>query len=153
MTAALSLPLQRALYAHLTSDPAVLAALGGPHLYDAPPHADAPGARRGRAFVLIGEERVDPWFDQSADGAEHRLQFRVVSFSPGFSEAKRIAGALSDALLGPPPALERGRIVRVQFLGSEARRGGAGGADGAAELVSRRVDLRFRAILEDDPAP
>lgn len=149
MTAALSLPLQKALFAWLSADAALLAALGGPRLYDAPPHADGDAAPGPGPYLLLGDESVTPWFDQTQDGADHLLRFRVVSFAAGFSEAKTIAGALSDALAGPPPTLERGRIVRIQFLGAEARRGGAGG--GGADRVARRIDLRFRAILEDDP--
>ncbi|MEO1330337.1 MAG: DUF3168 domain-containing protein [Pseudomonadota bacterium] len=149
MTAALSLPLQRALFAHLSADAGLVAALGGPRIYDAPPHADGPAADPG-PYLLLGDETIAPWFDQSGAGADHALRFRVISFAAGFAEAKAIAAALSDALDAPPPALSRGRIVRIQFLGAEARRGGASG--GGAGLVARRIDLRFRVIVEDDAA-
>lgn len=150
MTAALSLPLQRALFAVLSADAGLLAALGGPRIYDAPPHADGPDRPGPGPFLLLGDETIRPWFDQTGDGAVHDLRFRIVSFAPGYAEAKAIAAALSDALAGAPPSLSRGRIARIQFLGAEARRGGGGG--GGSDRVARRLDLRFRVVIEDDLA-
>ncbi|WP_412842372.1 DUF3168 domain-containing protein [Cereibacter sphaeroides] len=52
-----------------------------------------------------------------------------------------MALALSDALVTAPPALERGRLVRLDFLKAVARRLGSGDA--------RRIDLTFRVRIEE----
>lgn len=141
MTAALSWPLQQGLFARLVSDEALTSLLGGPKVFDAPPHLDGPEAVRP-PYVLLGDETITPWFDKTQGGASHDLVFTAVSSGDGYAEAKAIAGAVSDVLEGAPPALSRGRIVRLQFLGATARRDVGG--------VRRRVDCRYRVIVEDD---
>lgn len=141
MTAALSWPLQQGLHALLSTDAALVAELGGAHVYDEPPHADDPASPAG-PFLVIGDESVAPWFDKTADGARHDVVLTIESRAPGQGQAKRIAGAVSDALASGALALNRGRVVRVQFLAAAARREGE----------RRRVELRYRFVLEDAPA-
>ena len=52
------------------------------------------------------------------------------------------AGAVSDALMAGLPALERGRVITLNFLKARARREEAG--------QIRRIDLTFRARVHDD---
>lgn len=141
MSAALSWPLQQALFARLSDDADLTGLIGDGKVFDAPPHRDGPDATAA-PYVLLGDETLTPWFDKTSNGAAHDLVISVVSGADGFQEAKRAAGAVSDALAAPAPTLSRGRIVRVHFLGAAARREVGG--------VRRRVDLRYRIIVEDD---
>ena len=145
MTAALSWPLQQALFARLTSNAALTNLLGGPKIYDAPPHQDGPGAARP-PYILLGDETIAPWSDKTAQGAVHDFALIIISRAAGFSQSKRLAAAVSDALLTPPALpLARGRLIRLDFLSATASRR----PDGTARAPSRRIELRWRAVLED----
>lgn len=137
MSYAMAAPLQAAIYQRLTGDPA-LAALVGTAIYDVVPDGPVPDL-----YVTLGEEDVRDRSDQTGAGALHDFTVRVVTAEAGFQRAKAAAGAISDALVeAPPPAMGRGRIVGLWFLRARARR-----IDGGDQ---RRIELRFRAHLEDD---
>lgn len=139
MTYALAWPLQRALFQRL-SDDAALSALVGPRIYDAPPPFEGGAAPEG-LYVTLGDEEVADWGAADTPGATHTVTLSVHAPRRGFAEAKEAAGAICDALLGPAPALSRGRIVAQRFLGARTAR-----AEGGA---LRRIDLRFRITVED----
>ena len=140
MTAAMSWPLQAAIHAALSNDAALTAMLGGPKIFDGPPHGD--GAEAPRApWVTLGPEEIAAWDDKSGVGGAHLLTLEVWSKQSGFGEAKRIAGAICDRLAAPPPSLARGRIVFLRFVGAEALR------EENARL--RRMTLRFQVVVED----
>ncbi|MDP4031640.1 MAG: DUF3168 domain-containing protein [Pseudorhodobacter sp.] len=130
MSYAVAAALQAAVYQRL------VAALPAVPVHDALPH----GAGNG-TFVLIGPEEVLDASDKTGGGAEHRFVISVISDSAGFLAAKEIAAAVSDALVDANLVLTRGRVVNLQFLKAVARRLDAGAA--------RRIDLRFRARVED----
>jgi len=65
----------------------------------------------------------------------------VISDATGFLAAKEIAVAISDALVGAALVLTRGHLVSLQFLKAVAKR--------LSEGEARRIDLRFRARVED----
>jgi hypothetical protein len=140
MTYAFSWALQRAVFAALSSDPALAEAAGG-RVYDEPPHGADLGSDAA-PYVLIGEERVEPWSTATDRGAAHAIRVTVVAGPGGFGAAKRAAGAVCDRLLGALP-FEGGRVVNASFLGGRALRAGDG---------RRRIELRFRIVVEDDPA-
>jgi hypothetical protein len=140
MTYAFSWALQRAVFTALAADPSLRAIAAG-RVYDEPPHGADLGAETA-PYVLIGEERVEPWSTATDRGAAHAIRVTVVAEPGGFGAAKRAAGAVCDRLLGALP-LERGRVVNASFLGGRALREGDG---------RRRIDLRFRIVVEDDPA-
>jgi len=93
MTYALSTGLQAAVFLALTAD-AGLNALVGTAIFDAPPGGVLPAA-----YVLLGEEDVRDRSDVSAGGAVHDFTISVYSGADGFTSAKAIAGAVSDALV------------------------------------------------------
>lgn len=124
--------LQAAVFQKLVALPA----LAGVPVHDAVPH----GGGRG-TWVLIGPEDVRDASDASGEGAEHRFTISVISDATGFLAAKRVAVAVSDALVGANLTLGRGRLVSLGFLRAAARRLASGGA--------RRIDLIFRARVED----
>lgn len=128
--------LQAALYAHLNADTALQALLGGA-LYDAIPPATAPAT-----YALIGPEEVIDRSDSTGRGAEHRLVISVISDASGFMTAKTIAARICDVLDHADLTLTRGRLVGLWFDRAEARK--------RESDQTRRIDLRFRARVEDD---
>ncbi len=136
MSVSASLALQEAVWAALTGS-TELAALVGGRVFDTPPHADAPDAGAG-PFVVLGEERVEPWGAQGLSGAVHELEVAVQGSEAGFAGAKRIAAAVAAAMETLPP-LGVGRVATADFAGARARRTRDGG---------RRIELRFRYRVE-----
>lgn len=127
--------LQSAVYQRLLGD-AALGAIVGNAIYDAVPAGTVPAT-----YVTLGEEDVVDRSDKDVGGALHTFIISIVCDGSGFATAKAAAGAVSDALLTPMPALSRGRLVGLWFLKAQARRVGTG--------TQRRIDLRFRARTED----
>ncbi|WP_010138000.1 DUF3168 domain-containing protein [Oceanicola sp. S124] len=135
MSYAISAALQTAIYAQLSTN-AVLVALVGSDIFDAPPLGTPPAT-----YVSLGPEQVRDWSTSCGGGAEHDLTISVVTTEAGFQTAKEVAAAVSDALELPLPALSRGHLVSLNFLKARARR------DEAGQL--RRIDLSFRARVQD----
>ncbi len=94
-------------------------------------------------YVQLGAEDVRARSDGSGRGAEHRISVSVVTTQPGFSAAKAQAVAVSDALDGASMSLSRGRLIGLWFERAVAKRD-------TSEGHTRRVDLRFRARVEDN---
>lgn len=137
MSYAMSAALQEAVYQCLVDDPAV-AWLVGDAVYDALPPGELPDL-----FVVLGPEVVRDRSDKDGGGAEHRFTVSVMTDEAGFCKAKELAGAVSEALTETDMSLSRGRLVGLWFFRAQARRGGKAGQ-------LRRIDLRFRARVEDD---
>lgn len=129
MSCALSWPLQRALYAALSSDPEVAALTGG-RVFDEAPAGPASGV-----YALIGEEAVSPF----EDGAVHEAQVAAGGGTGGFAEVKRLAAAIGRVVEARPP-VAGARVVDARFLAARARR----------LKDERRVELRFRIVLEKE---
>lgn len=127
--------LQAAIYDTLSNDAAVTA-LVGTAVYDELPPGPVDGA-----YVSLGAEEARDLSTSDCALAAHSLAISVVSSSEGFVEPKAIAAAVSDALVDATPALSRGRIVSLRFVKARARRVRAGQV--------RRIDMTFRAIVED----
>ncbi|WP_210527516.1 DUF3168 domain-containing protein [Rubellimicrobium arenae] len=136
MTYALAQGIQAAIFRRLTSD-AALRALVGDDVYDQVPPGFLP-----TLYVALGPEVARDRSDQTGRGTEHDVAVSVVCDGAGFSAAKAAAAAVSDAMLGPDLALDRGRVVWLRFLRAQALRKGAG--------ETRQIDLIFRLRVEDD---
>lgn len=136
MSFAVSFALQGAVYDLLAADGALAALVGGA-VYDAVPDGPVP-----ETYVVIGEEDVRDRSCKTGAGAEHRLQVSVITDRDGFRAAKSVAATVCDALIDAVPVLERGRVVHLSFIRARSRRVRAGQV--------RRIDLIFRAIVEDD---
>lgn len=135
MSYALSGALQSAIYQHLSTDSA-LNALVGAAIYDAMPPGTVPSI-----YVALGPETAKDWSSQTSAGASHEFTLSVVTQGAGFSDAKRVAAAICDALSGADISLSRGRLVALNFMRAKAVR--IGTAD------ERRIDLTFHALVED----
>jgi hypothetical protein len=126
--------LRAAVQQALKADHGLLAALGGPRVYDEPPrNAEFP-------YVTLGEARVS---DASADDAptlEHQLTLHAWSRQGGHREAHVITGALLQALDDAPLAPAGHRLVNLRFAIADIRRE----ADGR----TYHALVRFRAVTE-----
>lgn len=135
MTYALGESLQMAVYSRLAGDPSLDEAVGGA-IFDAVP-SSAPDL-----FVALGPEQARGRSDQSGQGAVHDIRISVVTIRDGYMAAKKVAGLVSDALVGMDLPMTRGRMVSMRFLKANARRDKGEG--------TRRIDLWFRARLDEE---
>ncbi|MBO9472021.1 DUF3168 domain-containing protein [Shimia sp. R10_1] len=136
MSYAAGAALQEAVYQALVADTGLNAQVDGA-IYDAMPAGQVPAL-----FVSLGAETVRDRSDSDGGGAEHRFVVSVICEATGFARAKSAAVAASDVLVGNGLPLARGRVVFLVFDRATARR------DTQKNL--RRIDLRFRARIEDD---
>jgi len=136
-----SLALQTALFEHLRADPTLSETLGGPRIYDAPPHAQS--GEGPPPYITLGDETVTAWDTKTEDGTAHELTFTVWSAERGFSQVKAIQAALADAL-ATAPGLENARISDLRFVSSATRR--------ERRTRLRRADCVYRALVEWDAA-
>ena len=135
MSYAVAAALQGAVYQRLQGD-AGLSALVGNRVYDALPKGRLPDL-----YVALGPERAADASDKTGRGAWHEFVVSVISDDAGFQTAKEVSAAVCDALIDAALELERGRLVALNFKRAVAQREKAG---------RRRVDLTFRARVEDD---
>lgn len=136
MSYAVASALQTAIYQALSTDPGVIG-LVGTDVYDAVPAGVVPST-----YVSLGPEIVVAASDKSDDGAEHRFSVAVVTDVEGFSGAKSVAVAVSDALHEADLPLARGTLVSLRFSKAIAKRFEDG--------TGRRIELTFRARVEDN---
>lgn len=136
MSYAMAAALQSAVYQALTGN-AALTALVGDAVYDVVPAGALPPV-----YVSLGPEEARDASDKTGGAARHDFTVSVVAGDSGFHAAKSVAAAVSDALLGTGLTLSRGRLVALNFVRARATRAGTGQA--------RRIDLRFRAHIDDD---
>ncbi|SMX32160.1 DUF3168 domain-containing protein [Octadecabacter ascidiaceicola] len=136
MSYGVSAALQTAVYQALVAD-SVLAGLVGTDIYDALPTGTLPSL-----YVALGPELVKDMSDKTGNGAVHEFTVSVVTDNAGFATAKQAATAVSDVLVDAPLALSRGTLIALNFYRAKAVR--VGTAD------ERRIDLTFKAIVQDD---
>ena len=133
MSYGMAVALQSAVFAALTANQQVMTLSGGA-IHDALPSGPV-----APLLVVIGPEQVLDASDKTGAGAVHDFSVTVVSAAAGFSGAKALAAAISDALSGADLVLSRGRLVALAFVRARARR-----VDGA-----REIELWFRARLDE----
>jgi len=136
MSYGVSAALQEAVFQRLAAD-ATLLLLVGADIFDAAPSGLVP-----ETYVSLGPEDVKDASDQGGAGAFHEFKVSVVSDAAGFRTAKDVAAAVSDALIDAPLVLTRGRLVYLNFLSAKA--------DRVQDADTRRIDLKFRARVEDN---
>ena len=139
MSLTLSGELQGAIYAALTED-AALTALVGAEIYDAP--LPSGGALPLGEHVTLGEEVVKPFGSATSSGGVHDFGVVVHSTASGFSAAKVVSAAVGSVLVDANLAVAGGHLVSLRFVKAKAKRGIA------PEL--RRIEMRFRAVVEDN---
>lgn len=127
--------LQAAVYQRLVAN-APLTGLVGTAIYDALPSGILPAL-----YVALGPEIARDMSDMTGRGAEHEFTISVVTDTAGFASAKTAAAAVSDALIGAPLTLTRGKLIYLNFTRAVAARVGTGGV--------RQISLTFKARVED----
>ncbi|WP_208352933.1 DUF3168 domain-containing protein [Pseudaestuariivita rosea] len=132
MSYAVSAALQAAVYQRLADDAGITAPI-----YDAVPAGTLPDT-----YVTLGPEDVRDRSDKTGAGATHIFTVSVITDAAGFQSAKALAGLISDALVDADLTLTRGHLIGLHFEKAAARRVENGQA--------RRIDLKFRAHVEDD---
>lgn len=132
MTYALSAPLQAAVFARLTGDPA---------LTDIPVFDAQPETLVAPVYVVLGAEDVRDRSDKTGRAAQHRFVLTVAGDGGGFHVLKETAAAV-EAALGAGLVLTRGRVASMRFERAVARRDRDG--------TRRRVEMTFRALLDDN---
>jgi hypothetical protein len=126
--------LQKAIHQTLTANAAVLAQLGGPHVWDHVP--------RGAAFpyVTIASTTDRDWSTGTDTGSEHVLTLHVWSKAAGRDQAETIAAELKQVLHDQPLTLDGHRLVNLRHELTDTRR------DADGELYHGVV--RLRAVTE-----
>lgn len=131
-----SLALRRALHDGLVGHAPLVAALGGPKIWDEPPRTAA------FPYVTLGEARVSDWSTGSSSGHEHALTLHVWSRQGGQTEAQVVAGEIIAALeqVSLDPAGQR--LVNLRFATADIRR--------EADGKTWHGVVRFRAVTEPE---
>ena len=129
--------LQKAIYAVLVDDVALVALLGSGRVYD-----DVP---RGAPFpyVTFGPSTTRDWSTGTERGAEHLLTLRTWSKAGGEKETHEILEAVRAALHETSLSLDGHRLVSLRHEMSDTTRG----ADGE----TYQGVARFRAVTEPQP--
>jgi hypothetical protein len=126
--------LQTAVYGVLTTNIDLLAALGGPHIYDdVPRNTKAP-------YVTFAQSVVRDWSSGSEAAHEHALTLNVWTRASGRKKAAAIATTIRTALHDQTLALNGHHLVNLRHEFSEIRRMEDG------EMLNGTV--RFRAVTE-----
>ncbi|RTL71922.1 MAG: DUF3168 domain-containing protein [Hyphomicrobiales bacterium] len=127
--------LQQAIYAALSGDAALRAALGA----DDRIHDHAP---RGAAFpyVAFASFSARDWSTGDTEGEEHTLVLHVWSREQGMRETETIAAAIRAVLHDAALALDGHRLVNLRHVATEIRREPDG-------LATRGI-IRLRAVTE-----
>ena len=136
MSYGVSAALQTAVYQTLVAD-TTLGAIVGSSIFDAIPSGTVPSL-----YVALGPELAKDRSDKTGAGAEHEFVVSIVTENAGFATAKEAASAVSDALVDAELTLSRGTLVALNFYRAKAVR--VGTAD------ERRIDLTFKALVQDD---
>lgn len=127
--------LQSAIWAALTSDTALLAALGASgRIHDHVP--------RGAEFpyLVVSAITTRDWSTGDLEGEEQTIQLNAWSRGRGKREALAIAAAVRECLHDQPLTLMGHRLVNLRHLSSEIRR--------EADGQTVRASIRLRAVTE-----
>lgn len=135
MSYGVSSALQAAVFQQMANDAGVVG-LVGTAIYDALPSGTLPSL-----YIILGAEDARDASDKTGGGAVHEFTVSVVTQAAGFSSAKQVAAAVSDALVDADLALMRGTLVSLTFYKAKAARVGTGDM--------RQINLIFRARVAD----
>jgi hypothetical protein len=128
--------LQQAVFAALSVDAGVQAALGDPpRIYDKPPGA-AP-----LPYLLIGDGVEEEWGTATGEGAEHTLVLHVFSRAGGRKEARGVLAAVYNALHGAELTLDGFHLVNLRFVLSQVVI--------ESDALTYHAIARYRAAVEE----
>ena len=130
-----ALELQQAVFAALSGDAALIAALGLDRIHD---HAPASVAF---PYITFGRSAVEDWSTTTEDGSEHLFSLHVWSKADGKKQALEIMELARAALHDAALVLTSHRLVNLRAEGSDTR-------FNDDHAVYHGV-MRFRAITEN----
>ncbi|MBU2532996.1 MAG: DUF3168 domain-containing protein [Alphaproteobacteria bacterium] len=108
--------LQTAVYGALTTDPALIDALGGPHIYDHVPRKTV------TPYVTFAQSMVRDWSTGEAEGHEHTLTLHVWAGATGRKKVAAVQAAIRTVLHDAALTLTGHRLVNMRHEFSEVRR-------------------------------
>ncbi|MBB3934497.1 DUF3168 domain-containing protein [Aureimonas phyllosphaerae] len=129
-----SAELQTTIVSTLTRDPALLARLGGPKVFDRVPE------RAAFPYLTLGRTAVVDWSTGTEDGAEHILTLHVWAKGGSKQETYEIMDVVSNKLHDQALLLAGHRLVNLQLQFAEARQ--------EPDSPAYHGILRFRAVTE-----
>lgn len=129
-----SAELQTTIFRTLTSDPALLAMLGGPKIFDRVPE------RVNYPYLTLGRTSVVDWSTGTEAGAEHILTLHVWAKGGGKMETYQIMDQVSNKLHDAPLAVTGHFLVNLRLQFAEARQ--------EPDSATYHGILRFRAVTE-----
>ncbi len=126
--------LQRAVFAKLAANAALVTKLGGTRIHD-----DVPG-KPEYPFVSFGPQTEKDWSTGTEEGSEHTFNLHVWSLSRSREEITALADLVRIAVEALPQSTASYRIVTIRHEQTDIERMEAG---------SRlKATLRFRALVE-----
>lgn len=134
MATMIAYELQRAVFAKLTSTPALVTRLGGARIYDdVPKKPDYP-------FISFGPHTEKDWSTGSEEGSEHLFSLHVWSTAKTREEAASLMALARAAMEALSSSLETAHLVSIRHDQSDIEREDAG---------SRfKGTIRMRALTE-----
>lgn len=129
-----SAELQASIFNVLTTDPSIVAKLGGPKVFD-----DAP-ERVNFPYLTLGRTTVVDWSTGTEDGVEHILTLHVWGKGGGKAETFAIMDEVTNKLHDAPLSVTGHRLVNLQLQFAEVRR--------EPDSPNFHGILRFRAVTE-----
>ncbi|WP_279477823.1 DUF3168 domain-containing protein [Aureimonas sp. SK2] len=129
-----SAELQTTIVSTLTGDPALLARLGGPKVFDRVPE------RAAFPYLTLGRTAVVDWSTGTEDGAEHILTLHVWAKGGSKQDTYEIMDLVSNKLHDQALPLNGHRLVNLQLQFAEARQ--------EPDSPAYHGILRFRAVTE-----
>ena len=132
--ASASFALQAAIFSKLTGDAPVLAALGGPRIYDDVPRQPT------FPYVTYGQSTVRDWSTGTDDAHEHIITLHVWTRASGRKPAHEISSAIEAAIDQQALVLDGYRLITLRHEFSDVRR--------EADNETWRGIVRLRAVTE-----
>ncbi|WP_163269009.1 DUF3168 domain-containing protein [Chelativorans alearense] len=131
---AATLDLQEAVFAALTNDAALVAALGGVRFHDLTP------AGLSFPYVTFGRATAYDWSTGTEEGSEHFFTLNTWSKRKGRREVLALMELVRGALHGEELGLAGHRLVNLRLESSEVRYD--------EDLGAYHGALHFRAVVE-----
>jgi hypothetical protein len=134
MSASPVIALRKAIRARLLSDAPLIAALGGPRVYEEAPQGAA------TPYALFTEAQMRDWSGALSRGAEQFMTIAVVSTQRGLGPALGVAQQITELLDETSLSLEGHSLIDLRFVSMDTKRDASG--------RFARVAVIFRATTE-----
>lgn len=116
MSASPVIALRKAIRARLLADATLVAALGGPKIYEEAPRGVEP------PYALFADLQMRDWSAGGSRGAEQFLSLALLTTQRGMKDALGLAQAAIALLDEAPLALEDHALIDLRFVSLETKR-------------------------------